>query len=247
MKKNLVLVLALCSTALCTKAQEVTVTLTGEQYQAVRKQIEQQQAADKVNSYDWAQYGRYAEANSKLTEIPRVVFMGNSITDNWAGKHPDFFTKHHYLGRGIGGQTSCEMLCRFRQDVINLHPKIVVINAGINDIAHNNGTIKIENIFQNIVSMVELAKANSIRPVLTSVLPANHYAWRPQINPAESVISLNKLIKEYARKNHITYIDYYSILVDNEKGLPEKYSTDGVHPTSEGYDIMEALVLKTLK
>jgi lysophospholipase L1-like esterase len=247
MKKILIFIFVFCATSLGSKAQKVTVTLTDEQYKAVKKQIEKQQKIDKANSYDWAKYKRYAEANSKLTERPRVVFMGNSITDFWASKHPEFFTKHHYLGRGISGQTSCEMLCRFRQDVINIRPKMVVINAGINDIAHNNGVIKLENVFQNIVSMVQLAKANHIRPILTSVLPSNRFSWRPQIDPTESVVSLNKMIKEYAKKNHITYIDYYSVLVDSEKGLPEKYSKDGVHPTAEGYDIMEALVLKTLK
>jgi len=247
MKKYLFLAALLSSVTLGVEAQDVTVTLTNEQYNAVKQQIEKKQSLDKVNSYDWAQYYRYAEANAKLKEAPRVVFMGNSITDIWAGLHPDFFTKNHFLGRGISGQTSCEMLCRFRQDVIELHPKMVVINAGINDIAHNNGVIKLENVFKNIVSMAELAKVNHIRPVLTSVLPSNRFPWRPQINPTELVISLNKMIKEYAHKNHFTYIDYYSAMVDNKKGLPDNLTKDGVHPTPAGYDIMEALVLKTLK
>ena len=247
MKKYLFFALALCAATVGTKAQNVTVTLTNEQYQTVKQQIEKQQYNDKINSYDWAQYKRYADANRKLKESPRVVFMGNSITDFWASTHPDFFTKNHFLGRGISGQTTCEMLCRFHQDVINLHPQMVVINAGINDIAHTNGVIELENVYQNIISMAELAKANHIRPILTSVLPANHFVWRPQIDPTEQVISLNKMIKSYASKNHITYIDYYSAMVDNKKGLPEKYSKDGVHPTPAGYDIMETLVLKTLK
>lgn len=173
--------------------------------------------------------------------------MGNSITELWNRLHPNFFTKNHFLCRGISGQTSCEMLVRFRPDVINLHPKVVIINAGINDIAHNNGVITIENVMNNIISMAQLAKANHIRPILTSVLPSNRFPWRPEIVPTDLVINLNKMIKAYAADNHLTYINYYDAMVDREKGLPEKYSHDGVHPTPEGYNIMEAIVLKTLK
>jgi lysophospholipase L1-like esterase len=233
--------------ALGTQAQNVTISLSQEQYNKIKDQIHQKDREEKVQSYDWAQFGRYAEANKKVTKAPRVVFMGNSITDNWASMRPDFFTKNNFLGRGISGQTSSEMLVRFRADVIELHPKMVIINAGTNDIAHNNGTIKIENTLQNIISMAELAKVNNIRPILSSVLPSVGYGWVPSIKPANTIIALNKMIKAYAKKNGFTYIDYYSLLVDENGGLPKKYSNDGTHPTKEGYVIMENLVLKTLK
>lgn len=199
-----------------------------------------------TNMNDWANFARYDAANKALKETPKIVFMGNSITDLWEQKHPAFFTQNHFLCRGISGQTSSEMLVRFRADVINLHPQAVIINAGINDIARNNGFITLENVMGNIASMAELALANHIRPILTSVLPANRFGWRPQINPADEVIKLNKLIKEFARLHKLTYIDYYSSMVDKEKGLPSKYSEDGVHPTLEGYHVMEHIVLKAL-
>lgn len=195
---------------------------------------------------DWAQFGRYAEAN-KTVKIPaKVVFMGNSITDGWWPNDSAFFVSNQYVGRGIGGQTTSEMLVRFRADVINLKPKAVVILAGINDIAQNNGYISLENVFGNIVSMAELAKINGIKPILCSVLPAYEFPWRPGLEPAGKVIKLNEMIKEYAGKNKLRYVDYYSALVDERGGLPEKYSKDGVHPTLEGYKIMESIVKKEI-
>lgn len=195
---------------------------------------------------DWAQFGRYAEAN-KTVKIPaKVVFMGNSITDAWWPNDSVFFISNQYVDRGIGGQTTSEMLVRFRADVINLKPKAVVILAGINDIAQNNGYISLENIFGNIVSMAELAKANGIKPILCSILPAYDFPWRPGMEPAGKVIKLNEMIKEYTMKNKLIYVDYYSALVDDRGGLPEKYSKDGVHPTLDGYKIMEAIVKKEI-
>ena len=137
---------------------------------------------------DWAQYGRYERQNAALAGEPvEVVFMGNSITDNWIGADPDFFARNGFVDRGISGQTTAEMLARFRRDVIDLNPKAVVILAGINDIAQNNGAIKLENVFGNIVSMCELAKFNGIRVVLCSVLPCDRFSWRPEIKPAAAV------------------------------------------------------------
>lgn len=196
---------------------------------------------------DWAQFGRYAEAN-KLVDIPaKVVFMGNSITDNWWPTDSLFFKNNQYIDRGISGQTTSEMLVRFRSDVINLKPQAVVILAGINDIAQNNGSIALENVFGNIVSMVELAEANHIRVILCSVLPAYDFPWRPGLEPADKVIRLNEMIRSYAGKKDIPYVDYHSALKDDRNGLPEKYSADGVHPTLEGYKIMEGLVQETIR
>lgn len=196
---------------------------------------------------DWAQFGRYAEANKSVETPTRVVFMGNSITDGWWNTDSLFFQNNRYIGRGIGGQTTAQMLVRFRADVIDLQPKAVVILAGTNDIAQNNGYIAPENIQGNIISMAELAKANNIDVVLCSILPAYEYGWRKGLEPADKIIALNKMIKEYADRHNLTYVDYHSALKDARNGLPEKYSKDGVHPTMEGYKIMERLISEALK
>lgn len=196
---------------------------------------------------DWAQFGRYAEANKSVKAPTRVVFMGNSITDGWWNTDSLFFKNNRYIGRGIGGQTTAQMLVRFRADVIDLQPKAVVILAGTNDIAQNNGYIAPENILGNIISMAELAKANNIDVVLCSILPAYEYGWRKGLKPADKIIALNKMIKEYADRHNLTYVDYHSALKDARNGLPEKYSKDGVHPTMEGYKIMERLISEALE
>lgn len=196
---------------------------------------------------DWAQFGRYAEANKSVETPTRVVFMGNSITDGWWNTDSLFFQNNRYIGRGIGGQTTAQMLVRFRADVIDLQPKAVVILAGTNDIAQNNGYIAPENILGNIISMAELAKANNIDVILCSILPAYEYGWRKGLEPADKIIALNKMIKEYADRHNLTYVDYHSALKDARNGLPEKYSKDGVHPTMDGYKIMERLISEALK
>lgn len=196
---------------------------------------------------DWANFNRYEKSNQEITQPVKVVFMGNSITQNWYSYHPDFFNSNNFAGRGISGQTSSQMLVRFRRDVIDLKPKVVVINAGTNDIALNNGPIKVTNIMGNIESMCQLAKANKIKVILTSVLPASQFPWRKQVKPVSSIILLNDLISAYAQDNKIPYVDYYSALVDNKGGLPKKYSNDGVHPTMDGYVIMEELILKQIR
>lgn len=223
----------------------LTLTVSDEQYKELNDYFAQQQKKQR-KTIDWAQFDRYAKANQELRVRPKVVFMGNSITDNWAKMRPDFFEKNHFAGRGISGQTSSQMLVRFQQDVILLKPRAVVINAGTNDIAQNNGRISLDHVLLNIISMCELAKAHHIRPILSSVLPANRFGWNKELTPADDVIALNKLIKEYARENRITYLDYYSALVDESKGLPAKYSKDGVHPTLEGYAVMEPLALEAI-
>ncbi|SFQ45124.1 GDSL-type esterase/lipase family protein [Parafilimonas terrae] len=197
---------------------------------------------------DWPNIKRYDEANQQLKSKPavkdRVVFMGNSITDGWINSDPDFFSKNPYIDRGISGQTTPQMLARFREDVIDLKPAAVVILAGINDIAQNTGYIRPEDTYGNIISMAELAKANNIKVVICSILPAYDFPWRPGMQPAEKVVAINKMLKDYADKNHIVYVDYFSAMADERKGLPEKLSKDGVHPTLDGYKIMEPLVQK---
>lgn len=190
---------------------------------------------------DWAQYGKYQEAN-KTAPKGGVVFLGNSITEGWAGTHPKFFASNNYIGRGIGGQVTSQMLARFRSDVINLAPKAVVILAGTNDIAQNNGPIPLAEVMNNIISMSELAKTNKIKVVLCSVLPASEYGWRKELKPANDIIQLNSMIQQYALKNKIPYVDYHKVLKDERNGLPGHYAQDGVHPTPEAFTIMEQLV-----
>ena len=197
---------------------------------------------------DWARLGRYAKANQELPapakKEKRVVFMGNSITEGWVKIRPDFFKDNGYIGRGIGGQTSYQFVVRFRPDVINLKPKLVIINAGTNDVAENTGPFDLQTTFGNIVSMVELAKANKIKVILTSVLPAAKFGWNKKITDApDKIEALNALIKEYAKKHKIPYVDYYTPMVSGpERALNPAYSKDGVHPTAAGYEVMEALI-----
>ena len=200
---------------------------------------------------DWADFGRYAAANAeqKAAAIrPDVVFMGNSITQGWADSHPEFFAGNNYAGRGIGGQVTAQILARFRPDVLELRPKAVVILAGTNDIARNQGFVALENIAGNIVSMAELARAHGIEPVLCSVLPAAGYPWRPEITGvAAMVVELNGLLADWACENDCAYVDFWSAMADADGGLPENLAYDGIHPTSEGYDRMEQVIAPLLK
>ena len=203
------------------------------------------QTADEQLHKDWANLKRYEIANSNLPDpapgVRRVVYMGDSITDLWFFSDSLFFKSNNYVGRGIGGQTTGQMLLRFREDVINLKPTAVVILGGINDIAENNGPSKTEDIMGNIVSMAELAEINHIKVILCSILPAYHFFWRPSINPVPKVLAINAMIKTYAKKQHLAYLDYYSAMVDKRGGLPEGLAKDGVHPTLNGYKLMEPL------
>lgn len=199
-----------------------------------------------VCAQDWANFGRYESANAEVTARPVAVFMGDSITDGWASADPGFFTDNNFVGRGISGQTTSHMLVRFRRDVIDLHPKYVLILAGTNDIAKNNGDITLENTLGNIISMCEIAKANKIIPIICSVLPADRFGWRPGMKPAEDIVKLNEMLKEYADSKKIQYIDYYSVLADENGALPKQHAEDGVHPNLSCYKIMEKIVLETL-
>lgn len=200
--------------------------------------------SQKKPAMDWPNLQKYATENENLktaTAKNRIVWMGDSITEFWIATDGDFFKSKPYVNRGISGQTTSQMLLRFRQDVISLKPEMVVILAGINDIAENTGPISLENILGNIISMAELAKANNIKVVLSSVLPANKFPWRPDLQPAEKVIELNKMLERYSRDNNLAYIDYYLKMADSEKGLDAKFTNDGVHPTLSGYKTMAPL------
>lgn len=197
---------------------------------------------------DWAQLGRYQYENAQITHSPDAVFMGNSITDCWADTVPEFFAENNYVGRGISGQVSSQMLVRFRQDVISLKPKVVVILSGTNDIAENNGTMTNEGIMNNIISMCELAEANDITPILCSLLPCDHFYWlkNKNIYPAGRIMQLNEMIKDYAAKKGYEYVDYHSEMTTDKGGLPAEYSKDYVHPNRRGYEVMMPIVKRSI-
>ena len=196
---------------------------------------------------DWAGLRAFAQVNRNLTVEPEVVFMGNSITEGWFNYHPDFFKKNNFACRGIGGQTSSEMLVRFRQDVIELHPRVVAILAGTNDIAMNNGYIALENTFQNIVSLCDLAKFNGIKVLLCSVTPAAYFNWRPQVEPAKIIPKLNKMLREYAEATEgVEWVDYFTPMVGEDKAMRAEYSPEGSHPNGEGYKVMERIVVPAI-
>src|SRR6185437_6519200 len=198
---------------------------------------------------DWPQLGRYADANAALpaTRSGRVVFYGDSITDAWTRNGGTFFPGKPYVNRGISGQTTEQMVVRFRQDVINLHPQTVVILAGTNDIAGNTGPETQAMIEDNFRSMVDLARANNIRVVLASVLPAAGYPWKPSAgNHAGKIRTLNDWLKSYAASQNLTYLDYYTAMAGPDGGMKPGISIDGVHPNAAGYAIMEPLAEKAL-
>jgi lysophospholipase L1-like esterase len=215
---------------------------------------QQKHVSQLLNDFAWL--ARYRDEDLKLgPPAPgqrRVVFMGDSITEIWKieGKDGSFPGKP-YINRGISGETTPQMLVRFRQDVIDLKPRVVVILAGINDIAGNTGPMTIEQTEDNLASMAELAAANRIKVVMCSVLPAFDFPWRPGMEPAPKVIAVNKWMKAYAAKKGFVYVDYYSAMKDERGGLPAKLSKDGVHPLPAGYAIMaplaEAGIRKALK
>ncbi len=233
--------------ASATQSQKSTETETGE------AQLTPYQKSQLVQTFtDWGNLSKYRDANKQLPAPAageaRVVFMGDSITEGWGAKatptspgRGEFFPGKPYLNRGISGQTTPQMLVRFRQDVLNLKPKVVVILAGINDIAENTGKMTHEEIAGNIASMSELAHANGIRVVLCSVLPASDFKWHPGLAPAPKVKALNAWMKDYAAKNGFVYVDYYAPMVDGEGGMNAELSPDGVHPNAAGYEIMAPL------
>jgi len=194
---------------------------------------------------DWADLRRYRDDNARLgAPAPgeqRVVFMGNSITELWQSLDSGFFAGRSYVNRGVSGQTTPQMLVRFRQDVIDLHPSVVVLLGGINDIAENTGPTTLEAILGNITSMAELARANGITVVLCSVLPASDLTWHHGLEPGPKIAALNAMIRQYADANHLVFIDYYPTMVDGRGGLKAELTTDGVHPNLAGYRAMEPI------
>jgi lysophospholipase L1-like esterase len=199
---------------------------------------------------DWAALGRYAQANADLgppaPDENRVVFMGNSITEGWAPSFATMFPGKPYIGRGISGQTTPQMLVRFRQDVVALKPKVVVILGGTNDIAGNTGPSTIEMIEDNLASMTEIARANGIRVVLASVLPVFDYPWRPGLEPAPKIVALNAWMKQYADKVGAVYVDFHGAMADERQGMKSDLAKDGVHPNAAGYAIMAPLVERAI-
>ncbi len=199
---------------------------------------------------DWASLKRYAAENAALAapapNEQRVVFMGNSITQAWAPRFAKMFPGKPYIGRGISGQTTPQMLVRFRQDVIALKPRVVVILAGTNDIAGNTGPSTLEMIQDNIASMAELASANGIRVVLCSVLPVFDYPWKPGLTPAPKIVALNAWIRDYAKTHGAQYADFHSAMADGRQGLPKELAEDGVHPTDAGYAVMAPIVERAI-
>jgi lysophospholipase L1-like esterase len=194
---------------------------------------------------DWAELARYRAENASLpAPAPgedRVVFMGDSITEDWASSFAAQFPGKPYVGRGISGQTTPQMLVRFRQDVIALEPKVVVILAGTNDIAGNTGPSSLEMIEDNLMSMADLAKANGIRVVLSSVLPVYDYPWAPGLEPGPRIVALNAWMKDYAATHDMVFLDYHSAMADDRQGLPLSLSDDGVHPNAAGFRVMAPL------
>ena len=209
----------------------------------------QRETEDRIHN-DWASLARYRDANAALgapaAGEARVVFMGNSITDAWARDFPTQFPGKPYVGRGIGGQTTPQMLVRFRPDVIALKPRVVVILAGTNDIAGNTGPSTLEMIEDNLASMAELARENGIRVVLSSVLPAYDYPWRPGLQPAPKIVAVNTWLRAYARAHGHVYLDYHSAMADARQGLRAELTYDGVHPNAAGYRVMAPLAERAI-
>ena len=200
---------------------------------------------------DWPNLSRYQDENRSVG-LPekgkqRVVFMGDSITEEWSNLYPDYFDTKGYINRGIGGQTTPQMLIRFKPDVIDLEPDIVVILAGTNDIAGNTGPSNVKMITDNIFSMAELARAHQIKVVLSSILPVFEYEWAKEIKDVPATIdSVNDELKKYVNNYGLVYLDYFSSMVDERKGLNKDYTYDGVHPNQDGYILMSSLAEKVL-
>lgn len=201
------------------------------------------------SNIDYGNFAIYDQLNKEVIidkNEGRIVFIGNSITQGWKNFMPEMFDNQTFINRGISGQTSTEMLVRFRTDVINLKPKVVVILAGTNDIAGNTLFRGLEIVAGNISSMAELASQNNIKVILCSVLPAADFPWRKGKNPDIKIPLLNRLIKDYAQKKGFYYLDYYNLMNDGNNGLKKDYGNDGVHPNMNGYKLMQKMVLDAI-
>ena len=206
--------------------------------------------AQDPNPMDWPNFKQFEELNTKLAKMKknknRVVFMGNSITIGWLQTNPKFFKDKNYVNRGISGQTTPQMLVRFRADVVDINADVVVILAGTNDIAGNTGPITLKMIANNLKSMTEIAQANGIKVILCSVLPAYDYPWSPGKKPNIKIPKLNSMIKDFAKESGAFYLDYFKALNDGNNGIIEEYSNDGVHLTAKGYQVLEPMLEKAL-
>jgi lysophospholipase L1-like esterase len=213
---------------------------------AARARVQQERLLN-----DWPNLARYRTQNAALAAPAagekRVVFYGDSITDGWGRVQGSFFPGKPYVNRGISGQTTAQMVVRVRQDVVALQPPAVVILAGTNDIAGNTGPATPEMIQDNFMSMVDIAKQNDIRVVLSSILPASDYPWKPGLDPGPKIVAMNKWLKDYAAKRGLVYLDYYPAVVDDKLGMKADLASDGVHPTKAGYDIMSPLAEKAIE
>jgi len=229
--------------------------LSANDAQALERPVSEQQKL-KTRTTDWCRFHRYATQNDSIHQLMQadkkyrntVIFYGNSITQNWYKFHPEFFHEHGFLGRGIGGQTSSHLLTRFREDVLDLKPQVVMIMIGTNDLAHNNGPITQKHILDNIQSLCELARLHKVQPVLCSVLPAHYFGWNYMVGDVpQLIVSLNEAIQAYAKQAKIPYVDYYSALVDDKGGLKAEYQQDIVHPNKEAYLVIEPLALEAIR
>ena len=202
------------------------------------------------NPMDWPNFKQFEELNTKLPKMKknknRVVFMGNSITIGWLQTNPNFFKDKDYVNRGISGQTTPQMLVRFRADVVDINADVVVILAGTNDIAGNTGPVTLKMIANNLKSMTEIAQANGIKVILCSVLPAYDYPWSPGKKPNIKIPKLNSMIEDFAKESGAFYLDYFKALNDGNNGIIKEYSNDGVHLTAKGYHLLEPMLEKAL-
>ena len=201
---------------------------------------------------DFANLARYQDANAALpapsADEQRVVFLGNSITEGWVRKDSAFFADNNFVGRGISGQTSPQLLLRFRQDVIDLDPFAVVIHIGTNDVAENTGPYDPDFTVGNIRSMVELAQANDIRVILAAVVPSTSFGWRPEVGDRSAmIVLLNRRLEELAAEKGIPFVDYHAALRNADNGMDAELAADGVHPTQQGFAVMKALVLPVVE
>jgi lysophospholipase L1-like esterase len=204
-----------------------------------------QKAQQEQASRDWPNLCRYRAANAALSRPPWAIFIGDSITEGWAKSDQTLFTDT-VIGRGISGQTTPQILLRFYQDVIQLHPQVVHIMAGTNDLAGNTGLSTERAVKDNVMAMVELAHVNKIRVVLASIPPASVFPWRPGMRPAAEIIRLNDWLRQYAHQSGSRYADYYKLLADSEGGFRPEYSNDGVHPNQAGYALMRDTALSAI-
>ena len=200
---------------------------------------------------DWPNLAKYRSENEILHNSEnngnRIVLIGDSITEGWSLMDPDFFRNNNLINRGIGGQTSPQMLIRFKQDAVHLKPKLIIINAGTNDIAANTGPATPEMITDNITSMAEIALKHSIKVALSTILPVDNYQWNETVKDApERIMIVNNILKRYSEQNNLTFINFYSAMVNENKGMKSHYANDGVHPTKEGYDVMAFVLKNTL-